>query len=705
MKKTVLWLILAITMVAQAANDPAVTEPKELKPLSYQPRAAHLAATILGHHHYRTPVLDDALSANIFDEYLKVLDPERVFFTQKDIDRWDDARTKLDDAIIDEDLTIPFAIFNRYTQRVTEHYNRARTLLKSGFDFTRKENYDYLREKAPWPASEAEVQELWRKRVKNDWLQLKLTGKDDQTIATTLDKRYENFLKRMARSKSEDAFQTFMNAYTMAVDPHTNYLGPRASEDFDISMKLSLVGIGALLEEKDDYATIKELVPGGPAALNSKLKPGDRILGIAQGEKGALVDVVGWRLDDTVALIRGTADTVVRLDILPADSGLDGKHVQISLIRKKIALEEQAAKKKIITVDDAGKAKHIGIISLPGFYQDFEARQRGEKDYRSATRDVAKILQELKQEKVDGVVVDLRNNGGGSLTEAVELTGLFIDTGPVVIQRDSRGNTNVSRDNNPGTAWDGPLGVLINRSSASASEIFAAAIQDYRRGLIIGETSFGKGTVQTMLNLDEASQTKGPKLGELKLTIAQFFRINGSTTQLRGVTPDIALPSLSDTSRFGESSYTNALPWVRIRPVNYGPLADLSEVLPLLQTHHDSRISSDKDFRYLQEDIAELNALRNKHSLSLNEKERRAERESREARLKARRANGASGSDDRLSEEEDPENSAEKTKAQKNAKDVLLDEAAHIISDEVELLHSRSDLAARALPDVSGVPR
>jgi len=705
MKKIALWLILAVTLAAQAAGNLPATSVGELKPLAYQPRAAHLASAILGHSHYQAVALDDGLSEKIFDQYLKMLDPERLILTQADVNQWAEARTQLDDAIVGENLAIPFAIFNRYAQRATERYSRARELLKGGFDFSKKESYDYLREKAPWPANEAEVQELWRKRVKNDWLQLKLTGKDNQAIASTLDKRYENFIKRMARSKSEDAFQAFMNAYTMAVDPHTNYLGPRASEDFDISMKLSLVGIGALLEEKDDYATIKELIPGGPAALTSPLKPGDRILAIAQGAQGAMVDVVGWRLDDTVALIRGATDTVVRLDVLPADSLRDGKHVQISIVRKKISLEEQAAKKNIITVDSGGKAKRIGVIALPGFYQDFEARQRGDRDYRSATRDVARILQELKAEKVDGVVMDLRNNGGGSLTEAVELTGLFIDTGPVVIQRNARGNTNVGRDNSPGAAWDGPLGVLINRGSASASEIFAAAIQDYRRGLIIGETSFGKGTVQAMLSLDEAAQSKGDKLGELKLTVAQFFRINGSTTQLRGVTPDISLPSLSDTSRFGESSYENALPWMRIRPATFSPVADLSEVIPVLQSRHDKRVGSDKDFRYLQEDITELAALRTKHALSLNEKERRSEQESRESRLKNRRDNGASSSEDRLALNDEQDDGSKKNDKKKTAKDLLLEETARIIGDEVDLLRSRADLAARALPDLSSVAR
>ena len=386
------------------------------------------------------------------------------------------------------------------------------------------------------------MRELWRKRVKNDWLRLKLAGKDDKSIVEILDKRYDNFLKRIGRVKSADAFQTFMNAYTMAIEPHTNYLGPRAAADFDISMRLSLVGIGAALAELDEYTTIRELIPGGPASLSGQLKIGDRIVGVAQGESGVMTDVMGWRLDDTVALIRGAADSVVVLDVLPADAGPDGKHKLVSLIRKKISLEEQAAKASVHSITDGKATRRVGVISLPSFYEDFAARQKGVQDYKSATRDVARLLDELKKEKVDSVLIDLRNNGGGSLAEAVELTGLFIDKGPVVQQRNASGEISVESDTQAGVAWDGPLGVLINRGSASASEIFAAAIQDYGRGLIIGEPSFGKGTVQTMINLDQVAKNSKPQFGELKMTVAQFFRINGGTTQLRGVTPDILFP-------------------------------------------------------------------------------------------------------------------------------------------------------------------
>ena len=371
---------------------------------------------------------------------------------------------------------------------------------------------------------------------------------------------YDHILKRIGRVKGADAFQIFMNAYTMAIEPHTNYMGPRAANDFDISMRLSLVGIGAVLAELDEYTTIRELVPGGPASLSGQLKIGDRIVGVAQGASGVMTDIMGWRLDDTVALIRGAPDSVVVLDVLPADAGPDGKHKLVSLVRKTISLEEQAAKASVHSMVDGKATRRVGVISLPSFYEDFAARQRGVQDFRSATRDVARLLVDLKTKKVDSVLIDLRNNGGGSLAEAVALTGLFIDKGPVVQQRNASGEITVESDTRPGVAWDGPLGVLINRGSASASEIFAAAIQDYGRGLIIGEPSFGKGTVQSMINLDQVAKTDKPQFGELKMTVAQFFRINGGTTQLRGVKPDILFPAVTDAENFGESSYRQRTP-------------------------------------------------------------------------------------------------------------------------------------------------
>jgi carboxyl-terminal processing protease len=740
MKKHMMLSAIALAISVQVSAAPP-EKLADVKPQAQQSQAALWASHVLSRYHYKATPLDDAMSEKIFDRYFKSLDGEKVFFVQADLDQFAPQRSKLDDAITSENLTVPFAIYNVYQQRFAERIAYARELLKTKFDFTQDENYTLDREKADWPKTDAEVKDLWRKRVKNDWLRLKLAGKDDKAIRETLDKRYENYMSRSRKLNNEDVFQIFMNAYAMSIEPHTNYLGPRAAENFDIAMRLSLEGIGAQLQQRDDYTVVREVVPGSPAFLSGKLKVGDRIVGVAQGDSGNFTDVVGWRIDDVVQQIRGPKDSTVRLQILPADAGPDGKLAQLSLVRKKISMEEQSAKKSILEVRDGAAKRRIGVISLPTFYQDFEARRKGDKDFKSATRDVARLLAELKKEKVDNVLIDLRNNGGGSLNEAVELTGLFIDKGPVVQQRDASGKVEVSSDTNAGLAWDGPVGVLINRSSASASEIFAAAIQDYGRGLVIGEPSFGKGTVQTLVNLDRYAQGDKPRFGELKMTIAQFFRINGGTTQLRGVTPDISLPSMSDPESFGESSYDNALPWVSIKPAIYIPAGELKEIVPLLDKRHEVRVAKDKDFQYLSEDIALVKKQRKDNFISLNEATRRKERDAQDARAKLREARlaslivspddpvlvpdpkdvqtkavsvkpanskaahpvaavrGALRTDDGLQADErglSAELDAEK--AAKAAKDVLLNEAVHILADEVSLLKTDVRLATRVLP-------
>ncbi|HAT31257.1 MAG TPA: tail-specific protease [Janthinobacterium sp.] len=739
MKKQILLVVLTLAMSAQAGAAQPEKIATPLKPLAQQTQAALWASRVLSRYHYKAVPLDDAMSEKIFDHYFKSLDAEKLFFLQSDLEQFAPMRSKLDDAITGENLSAPFAIYNLYQQRFDERINFARELLKTKFDFSADESYQYDREKAAWPKTEAEARELWRKRVKNDWLRLKLAGKEDKAIRETLEKRYDNYQNRARKLNSVDVFDIFMNAYAMAIEPHTNYLGPRASENFDISMRLSLEGIGAVLQTRDEYTVVREVVPGSPAGLSGKLKVGDRIVGVGQGESGPLTEVLGWRIDDVVTQIRGAKDSVVRLDILPADAGPDAKHAMLSLVRKKISMEEQAAKKSVIEVKDGGVKRRVGVIALPTFYQDFEARRKGDKDYKSATRDVARLLGELKKDKVDSVLIDLRNNGGGSLNEAVELTGLFIDKGPVVQQRNAEGKIEIESDTNAGVAWDGPVGVLINRGSASASEIFAAAMQDYGRGLIVGEGSFGKGTVQTLINLDRFGGNDKAKLGELKMTIAQFFRINGGTTQLRGVTPDIKLPAMSDTENFGESSYDNALPWTSIKPALYVPAGDLKDIVPLLDRRHVARVAKDKDFQYLEEDIALVAKQRKDNLISLNETVRRKERDAQDARTKLREkrvlALVASGNDD-LTLLPDPKDALkalgakspskaqqvaamkgalraddglqgderalsadiDAEKAAKNAKDVLLNETVRILSDEVGLLKTDTRLASRVLP-------
>ena len=679
-------LILSIASSAYA-QQPA--SPPTLEPSQIQAQAANISAQFLERYAYKTVPLDDVLSAHIMNKFIKSLDPDRMLFMQSDIDRFLADSTKIDDAILNEDLEIPFSIFNAYTRRVVDRMTFARSELKQDFDFTVHEDYPVSREDAPWAQSQAQSDELWRKRVKSDWLRLKLAGQADAAIRETLDKRYKNIMDRVYPYKSDDVFQTFMAAYTTAVDPHTDYFSAKASAEFDISMKLSLVGIGAVLQERDGYTTIRELVAGGPAQLSNKLAVGDRITGVGQGADGPIKEVVGTRLDEVVQLIRGEAGSVVRLDILPADGASGGSHRIISLVRDKVSLEKQAAQKTILSVKNGDKTSKIGVITLPTFYEDFEGRRKGDKDYRSASRDVAKLLGELKKDNVEGVLIDLRDNGGGSLSEAIDLTGLLIGKGPVVQQKDAEGNVKVESDDMSAPAWTGPLGVLINRGSASASEIFAAAIQDYDRGVIVGEPSFGKGTVQTVVDLDRVARSNTPGLGQLKLTIAQFFRVDGGTTQLRGVTPDISLPGILDPKLLGESSYDNALPWTQIKPAKYSLMGDMAKILPQLQKEHDARVKNDRDFQRFVEDVEDLKAQRAKRTISLNEKERRDEMAANEARLKERAEDGSGVlplNDDGLqANERSISANIAIENARKNAKDVLQTEAGAIVADLASL--------------------
>jgi len=764
MRKSLLCLALAALVGPVAFAKPTTEEGAAplLKASASESEAAVWATRFLTHFHYKPTPLDDAMSEQIFKRYLDALDGDRLFFTQADIDKFAPYRITLDDAIYNQDLAAPYAMFNIYEQRVGERVAYARSLLAKGFDFSKDESYVYEREKAPWPKDEAEVNDVWRKRIKNDWLRLKLAGKAEKDIRDTLDKRYANYLDRVRQLNSEDVFQTFMNAYASSIEPHTNYLGPRASENFDIAMKLSLEGIGAVLQRDDDYTAIREIVPGGPAALSKQLKVGDRVVGVGQGENGPITDVVGWRLDDVVDKIRGNKDTVVRLEVLPADAGPDGKHITLSLVRKKVSIEEQAAKKSVIEIKDAQHTRRIGVISLPTFYQDFDARRRGDRDYKSATRDVEKLLGELKADKVDGVIVDLRNNGGGSLAEATDLTGLFIDKGPVVQVRNASGQVEADADTRAGMAWDGPLAVLVNRASASASEIFAAAIQDYGRGVIVGEPTFGKGTVQNLVDLDDVAHNEKPAYGEVKMTIAQFFRINGGSTQLRGVTPDISFPLTVDAQDFGESSYDNALPWTSIAPAKYQPVADLKPIVPLLAERHTGRVAANGEWKNFEADLADLRTLREQKTVSLNEQVRRKERDEQEAKRKARDAavghavpdadpaaktqakitdeakdkggrkpgadgkNGVAGADGKTSvagaaAEDDGDKPAlqddglqpdergistevAREKEAKEKRDIILDEAAHILADEIGLVRADTKLAQQVLPRGAVVP-
>jgi carboxyl-terminal processing protease len=684
-----------------------------LKPTTSEAQAAQLSARFLTRFHYDAQPLDDAMSVRIYKAYFKLLDSEKVFFTQADMAKFAPLKTQLDDAIWNQDLSAPFSIFNTYVQRAAERMNYARGLLKQGFDFSANESYTFDRKDADWPKDQAALDDLWRKRTMNDWLRLKLAGKDDAEIRKTLDKRYAGYIDRVKQLDSEDAFQTFMTAYAETTDPHTDYLGPRAAENFDIAMKLSLEGIGAVLQARDDYTQIRELVPAGPAGKSGKVHVGDLVVGVGQGDS-PIVDVIGWRLDDVVNLIRGKKDTTVRLEIIPSDAGVDGKHEVVSLVRQKVSIEEQAAKKKIVEIKDGDVTRKIGVIELPTFYSDFGARSEGDKDFKSATRDVAKLLGELKAAGVQGVVMDLRNNGGGSLAEADSMTGLFIDTGPVVQVRDSKGHVEVQGDDNPGMAWSGPLAVLVNRGSASASEIFTAAIQDYHRGLIVGEPTFGKGTVQNLVDLDRFANgdSEKPQYGELKMTIQEFFRINGGSTQLKGVTPDIAYPKSGDDKDFGESTYDNALKWTQIAPADYQPVANLNAYLPQLQQKHDERVAQSPAWKLMLDELAQYKTMRDKTTISLNLATREAERKQQDAMQTEfrNRHKAIDGTDGTLSDDDNAlddgldaserslKSELKQEKDAKKAKDVELTETAHILFDALGMIKADPKLAAEVLP-------
>ena len=708
---TVLPLALAGAAVAPAVATTAssatttAAAPGGFRPTVDQQGAARMVYGVLSdsRYAYAPKPLDDKLSVGIFRRYLESLDGQKLFFTQADIDAFRAHQGRFDDAIKGQSLQPAFDIYTRYMQRVDERVAFARERLKQDFDFSADEEWRYEREDAPWASGSAELDALWEKYVKNDWLRLKLAGRSADEIRRTLDKRYAQMGTRVAQLKPEDAFETFMNAYTESIDPHTGYMSPRSAENFNMSMRLSLEGIGAVLQSQDDYVVVRTLVPGGPAAKTGQLAVGDRIVAVAQGN-GPMVDVMGWRIDDVVQLVRGAKGTTVRLDTIPAVNGIDGEHRIVEIVRDRVKLEEQAARRQVIEAD----GRRIGVIRLPTFYADFEAKRRGDADARSATSDVEKLLVELKAEKVDGVVVDLRGNGGGSLTEAVELTGLFIDTGPVVQVREAGGRVSIESDDDAGVAWDGPLAVLVDRSSASASEIFAAAIQDYGRGLVIGETTFGKGTVQNLIDLDRFQNSRTPRFGQLKLTVAQFFRINGGTTQFNGVVPDLAFPVTLDADEFGESSYDNALPASRIQAANHRSYGHFAPMLLPLAQRHQARVARNVEFSWWSEDVAQFRKEREEGTISLNEATRRAEREEAEAKRVARVAERKRlGLDDSLpsraddglqADERDVAEQVAEEKAAENHIDPLLRESAHVLADALGLLSRDQRLATQVLP-------
>ena len=623
-----LLITLLLTVVAPVVIDAqSLQAPEKLQPLPDHRRAtAEIVSRLQNAHYQRYSVfLDDRLSATILDSYLNLLDPERSYFLQTDIDEFNKLRERMDDALKTGNMQPAYAIFNIFQLRLFDRLQYLQTSLDQGLDkldFKQNETLLFDREHAPWAKNMTELDDLWRKRFKNDVLSLKLTDKDYPAITETLRKRYNNRISQARQTKSEDVYTVFMNAFTESYDPHTQYLSPKAAENFNIQMRLSLDGIGAMLQTDEEYTKVMQVIPGGPADKSGQLKANDKIVAVGQGKDGEVVDVVGWRLNDVVDLIRGPKNTVVKLSILPGNAADTSQTKLIAITRDKVDLEDKAASKQILEMDNYGKKHRIGVITLPKFYIDFEAAERGDPNYRSTTRDVKKLLRELVAEKVDGIVIDLRNNGGGSLQEVVDLTGLFIETGPTVQVRHTSGKIDVHGDRDPEIIYKGPLAVLVNRLSASASEIFAGAIQDYHRGIIIGTQTYGKGTVQAKMPLS---------YGEITLTQQKFYRITGDSTQNRGVIPDINLPSLYNVNEIGESALKGAMPWDRIRSSQFSSWPEFSSKIPRLIELHKQREPKDPDYVYLIKTSELIEQRSTKKELSLNENNRRAEKKTIEA--------------------------------------------------------------------------
>jgi len=670
-------LLLSICLpIGAIASDEVVLEPDER-----HEEIALLVTQFVQKSHYLHVSVNDSLSSRVLDMYIDSLDGNRMYLLDSDVKFFKQYSTSLDDMVKTQPLDPVFDMFGVYQTRVRERLEHAMTLLETEPDYSIDEEYLFDRSEEPWAATPEELDEVWRKRVKNDALRLALADKEWPEIQELLTKRYQRYQKRIEQVNNDDVFETFMQAFAHTLDPHSSYLSPRNSEEYRIQMSLSYFGIGASLQSDDDFVEIINIIPGGPADIDGELKPNDRITGVAQGEDGPMVDVVGWRLDDVVDLIRGPAKSTVRLQVIPAGASPGGDEKVLSLVRDQVKLEERAAKSDIVTLPRDGREWKVGVIEVPSFYRDYRALSKGDKDFTSTTRDVKRLIEELEEEGIDGLVIDLRNNGGGHLTEATALSGLFIDNGPVVQLRASNGRISRLDDPDPVSrvAYNGPLAVLVNRYSASASEIFAAAIQDYERGVVVGQQTFGKGTVQNLYSLDQYLRPEDDKgHGQLTLTIGKYYRVTGKTTQNLGVSPDIELPSSIDASIVGESVRETALPPDTIETTRFRKGSPLDDAIQSLSASYAERSANDPNFRYLVKGIEEVEDARTRKTLSLNKASRLAEREDERTRaLERENERRAALGLDPLESLEDAEDD--------DVPDILLQEAANIAADMAEM--------------------
>lgn len=634
-------VFLMLQIVAVQAND--LDSVKYLQPRSEHLKEAKLVVSILDYYHYRETDLNDSLSSVILDNYLDALDGNKNYFLASDIKSFQKYRFEFDNDLKAGNLVPAFYMFNIYQKRVTERLAFAIANSSKEFDFDKKETYRYDRTEEPYAQNEAELDELWRKVLKSQALSLKLSGSDQEKVTKTLIDRYNRFETNVNRYNSNDVFELFMNSVTEAFDPHTSYFTPLNAQDFRRESSKSMEGIGATLQQDNDFTKIVELRPGGPAFLSGQIDKDDKVIGIAQGAEGEMIDVVGWRSDEVAGKIRGSKGTLVRLELLPAGSSPGAPTKIVNLVRDKIKYDEARAKSEVIQYTENNETLNLGVIKLPDFYLDGEELSSGKEDYLSATNDVKRLITEMQADGIDGIMIDLRNNGGGALFEAINLSGLFIPGGPVVQVKYKNGRIEKGTDDDKTMFYEGPMSVMINRFSASASEIFAGAMQDYKRGVIVGEQTYGKGTVQNVRGINDFLNDEKDTLGLIKYTIAKFYRVNGSSTQHMGVSPDVALPSAFDAKEFGESSRPSALKWDQIASAKYTPLNYVdSQMLDFLKGSNDERLKTDQSLVDLQSDIADLKTARSKLVVSLNYDIRKVERDNAEKKRAARVKVGAS---------------------------------------------------------------
>ncbi|MDB5151430.1 MAG: tail-specific protease [Mucilaginibacter sp.] len=654
-KKLYILLLLGAALACKASPSHQITKvagSNDLQPDAQQSVVCQYVANIISDHNYKKVPLNDSISQVVYNRYIKSLDENHNYLLASDIKDFEKFKTVLDDDLKGGNLSDVFYMFNVYQKRYNDRIKYSITQLDKNFDFNTNETFTFDRDSLPYAASETEMNNIWTERVKFDLLNLKLANADMAKNKETLRKRYQNLLSQSNKLNNQDVFQIFMDAFTNAIDPHTNYFNPSNAANFNIEMSRSLEGIGATLQSKDEYVTIASIVPGGPADKSKQISAEDRIVGVAQGKAGEFQNIIGWRIENAIALIRGTKGTIVRLEVLPKGSSASSKPKVVEIVREKIILKDQSAKEEIRTYNSNGKTVKIGVISIPAFYIDYNDYKSGNPNYKSTTRDVKLILDTLKRENVDGVVIDLRENGGGSLMEAIDLGGLFIKSGPIVQVRDAANQTEVDNDEDPSISYAGPMAVLVDRFSASASEIFAGAMQDYGRALIIGTQTYGKGTVQNAIDLDKvikpsvgdliskvtgkndksAATGSQSRFGQLNLTIAKFYRISGNSTQHKGVTPDVKFPSIIPLDKYGEDTEPSALPFDIIAKSDYTKVGDFTPVVPQLNKLHDQRMSTSKSYKYLMEDIAEFTKRENEKSVTLNEQQMKKQRDADEAK-------------------------------------------------------------------------